>query len=115
MAVWPTELPAPALSTLKEAPPDNLIRSQTDKGPGKRRRRTTANVRPISFDLKLTKAEVQILDDFYCITTYSGADDFDFTHPRTEQPVRAAFATMPQYSEVEGVLYNASISLEIQP
>ncbi len=45
MATWPATLPAPALSSLRETPPDNLIRTQMDKGPAKVRRRTTANVR----------------------------------------------------------------------
>lgn len=115
MALWPVELPPPALNTLKEVPPNNLIRSSMDKGPAKRRRRTTANVRPISFDMMCTPEQVELLDQFYVTDTYSGADDFDFTHPRTGAAVKAAFADGPQYGEVEGVLYRVTVSLEIQP
>ena len=115
MAVFPSTLPAPALNTLVETPPDNVIRTQMDKGPDKVRRRTTANVRPLSFTLKLTPAETQVLDDFYDNTTFSGADEFDYTHPRTGEAVKARFTQPPQYQEHEGVIYLCSIALEILP
>lgn len=115
MALWPDTLPAPALSTLQESPPDNLIRTQMDKGPAKVRRRTTANVRPISFTLRLTPAQVETLDEFYVTTTYSGADEFTYIHPRTGATVNARFTEPPSYSENEGAIYNTSISLEIMP
>lgn len=115
MPTWPATLPAPLLSSLSEAPPNNSIRSQMDKGPDKIRRRTTANVRPISFTLALTAAQLETLDDFYVTDTFSGSEAFDYTHPRTGQSVQAVFASPPQYSEREGVLYNAGVSLEILP
>lgn len=117
MSAWPSTLPAPALSTLNETPPENRLVTSMDKGPGKVRRRTTANVRPLSFTLRLTKAQVQTLDDFFVTTTFSGADSFSYNHPRTGAAVTARFApnTVPQYAEQDGVIYNASISLEILP
>lgn len=116
MATWPATLPPPAINTFREKPPQNTIRSTMDKGPDKTRRRTTANIRPISFTLKLTPEQVQALDDFFNITTFSGADEFDYTHPRTGDSVTVRFASEPDYAEVEGgVIYNCSISLEIMP
>lgn len=115
MPTWPADLPAPAVNTLKEKPPKNTQRTQMDKGPAKSRRRTTANVRPISFTLKLTPALVQTLDDFFTTDTYSGSIEFDYTHPRTGASVTAQFADEPDYGESEGVLYNVQISLEILP
>lgn len=115
MATWPASLPAPALGTLRETPPDNVIRSKMDKGPDKTRRRTTANIRPISFTLKLTPAQTATLDTFYDTTTFSGADEFDYTHPRTGDAVKARFVDPPEYAEAEGVIYNCAISLEIMP
>ena len=115
MSTWPVTLPPPALNTLREAPPNNIIRSSMDKGPDKVRRRTTANIRPISFTLKLTPEQVETLDQFYTITTSSGADEFDYTHPRTGDPVTARFVEPPQYSEVAGVIYDCGVSLEILP
>lgn len=115
MVTWPPELPPPALNTLKEQPPKNTIRSPMDKGPPKMRRRTTANVRPISFTLKLTKAQVQILDDFFNEETYSGSIEFDYEHPRTLESVTATFASEPDYGEASGMIYNCGIALEILP
>ena len=69
----------------------------------------------LSFNLKLTPAEVTTLDTFYDTTTASGAIEFDYTHPRTSAAVTARFVSIPQYSEVEGVLYNCAIQLEILP
>ena len=115
MAVWPTELPAPALNSFNETPPMNAIRSNMDRGPAKVRRRTTANVRPVSFTLLLTQEQTQILDDFFVNDTFSGAEQFDFTHPRTGAAVKARFAGEPSYSETEGIIYSAAVQLEIMP
>lgn len=116
MATWPATLPAPAINSFREKPPNNTIRSTMDKGPAKVRRRTTANTRPISFTLKLTPEQTQALDDFYEIETFSGADEFDYVHPRTGENVTARFVSEPDYSEVEGgIIYTCSISLEIMP
>lgn len=115
MAIWPAALPAPALDTFTESPPNNKIRSTNDKGPPKERRRTTANVRPIAFTLKLTSEQVDILDEFFVETLYSGVLAFDMEHPRTGQIVSCKFADEPTYAESSGIIYNCAISLEIQP
>lgn len=115
MAIWPASLPAPALNTLQESPPDNSIRSNMDKGPAKIRRRTTANVRPLQFTMALDPDLVDVLDAFYDEDTYSGSIAFTFTHPRTGESVQARFTSPPQYSESEGVIYNATVQLEIMP
>lgn len=117
MATWPASLPYPALNTLKESPPKNAIATQMDKGPAKTRRRTTANVRPLAFSLKLTPAQTETLDTFFDTTTFSGVDEFSYTHPRTGESVTARFKPdwVPEYNETEGVLYVCSIELEIMP
>lgn len=115
MPTWPASLPAPAINTYKETPPQNTMRSRTDKGPAKTRRRTTSNVRPVSFTLKLTPAQVTILDDFFVDDTASGALEFDYTHPRTGASVTARFTEEPDYSDIEATIYNVPVALEIMP
>ena len=115
MPTFPASLPVPAINTLQESPPVNAMRSQMDKGPDKVRRRTTANVRPLSFNLMLTSAEVATLDTFFVTTTFSGTDKFDYIHPRTGDTVEARFTEPPIYGEQEGVLFNTGLSLEILP
>lgn len=118
MPIWPTgKRFTPLINTLKENPPNNIISSDTDKGPPKVRRRTTANIRPISFKLMLYKTDLEILDVFYTTTCASGALAFDYVHPRTKENVIAMFTpgTQPEYNERGGVLYEATISLDILP
>lgn len=115
MTTWPATLPKPAIGTLNETPPKNSIRSEMDKGPAKVRRRTTANVRPISFTLRLSPEQVQILDGFFINDTASGSLSFTYEHPRTKDTVEARFVQEPSYKEFAGVKYDCSISLEILP
>lgn len=115
MPAWPAQLPPPALNTLTESPPNNTLRSSMDKGPEKVRRRTTANTRPLSFVLMLTPALLQVLDDFFVMDTYSGSEEFDYTHPRTGAACTARFVGEPEYQDREGQVYATSVSLEILP
>ena len=116
MATWPTSLPLPLANTLKETPPESSIRTQMDKGPAKVRRRTTAAVRPLSFEMVCDTTQIQTLDDFYVTDTAGGSDEFIYTHPRTNAAVSARFTAPPQYSDINvGSHYNVSIQLEILP
>lgn len=118
MPTWPASLPPPALNTLREKPPNNKISSAMDKGPKKMRRRTTANVRPISFTLVLADPDlVDVFDDFYNIDTFSGVEEFDYVHPRTGEACTARFGPdyEPEYAEMEGTTYSIGVELEIMP
>jgi hypothetical protein len=114
MPSWPT-LPPPAINSFSEQSPDNTIRSSMDKGPDQVRRRTSANVRLISFSLKLTATQTETLDTFYQTSTAGGSLAFDYNHPRTGAAVQARFTQPPTYSDIEGQIYNAEVSLEILP
>jgi len=111
MANWPTELKINRAS-YKESPPNNSIRSNMETGPDKIRRRSTAAIRPISFMLFLTEDQIDILDDFYVTTLYSGSLSFNLVHPRTGATVEARFVQPPEYS-AEETMHRASCSLEI--
>lgn len=113
MATWPAAF-CPLAGSFQESPPNNVIRTNMDRGPDKVRRRTTANVRPLTFKLSLTPAQVNELDDFYNNETYGGADEFDYTHPRTGAPYKARFVSPPSYQD-RGRRYEASIQLELMP
>lgn len=114
MATWPSKF-CPLMGSFQESPPNNTIRSTMDRGPAKVRRRTTANVRPISFNVFVRNADMQEFDDFYAIDTFSGADEFDFIHPRTKESVKARFVEPPSYGDRSGIGYQVSVSLEILP
>jgi len=114
MANWPS-LPAPLINTFKETVPDNILRTNMDRGVDKVRRRTTANARPIQFAMTLTEAQVSTLETFYVTTLGSGALEFTYVHPRTGDSVSARFAAPPAYSDINGIVYRAEIQLEIIP
>lgn len=115
MAAWPYQLPPPALNTFREALPDNRLRSNMDKGPAKVRRRSTANIAPMSFSLNLTDSQWAILKTFFNDTTFGGTEVFDFDHPKTGEPLRCRFVEVPEASDREGVINIVPISLEVMP
>ena len=77
---WPTTLPQVPQKGFTETVGINIIRSTTDAGPAKQRRRAS---RPNGMNLSfiMTTAQTQILDDFVK-TTLNGIYRFTFPHPR---------------------------------
>jgi len=113
--VWPTELNGMILDgSYNETPPENSIRTKMDVGPAKVRRRSTSGIRPVSFSLFLTNANVVILDDFYDSTLSSGSETFTFYAPRTKASGTYRFVTRPTYAPKDQG-YIAKISLEKMP
>lgn len=86
-----------------------------EKGPAKVRRRTTADISPISYALKCTKAQIAILDSFYRNDTFSGVEPFTYTHPRTGQSVVLRFTAKPSWNHVEKDEWSASVQFEVMP
>lgn len=114
MADWPSELTI-TRDGFKETPPNNTQRTSMDTGPDKLRRRSSAAIRPVSFNLFVNSATVQILDDFYTTTTASGSVKFNFIHPRTGLTVSARFVSPPEYDINNGDTWTIPIALEILP
>ncbi len=114
MSDWPSELVI-TRNGFRESPPNNTSRTNMDVGPDKLRRRSTAAIRPVSFNLFLTTAQVAVLDTFYVDTTNSGSVPFDFIHPRTGATVSARFVSPPDYGVQDGDTWTVPISLEILP
>lgn len=81
MATWPTTLPqCPTINGYSENIGSLIIRSGTDAGPAKMRRRGN---RPQTMHVRFTMNQDQIdtLDTFIN-TTIKAVGRFDFTHPR---------------------------------
>jgi hypothetical protein len=114
---WPLSLPQFVLAAgYGESPPNTVIRTEMSAGPAKVRRRSTAGVRPIACQVRLSHAQRAILDAFFVDDTKSGSLAFDWLHPITRAPVEARFVEPPAYS-VSGssVHVIAALSLEILP
>jgi hypothetical protein len=86
-----------------------------EQGPAKVRRRFTAGVRNLGFELLLTVSELATLDTFFNTTTYGGSLSFDYTHPRTLASVTARFTSSPQYVAIDKDNYSVSVELEVLP
>jgi len=116
MAFWPPELPQSLdLTSYRESAPDIALRTQMDQGPAKIRRRFTAAPTPISGSLTVTKAQRQILLDFFETTVRGGADTFDWLHPVLRTGVVMRFVNPPQIAALSGEHFRAQLSLEIMP
>lgn len=79
--VWPPALPQVPQRGFSESVGANIIRTPTDQGPAKQRRRS---LRPSTMGVSflMTTAQVAILQDFL-YDTLQGVKAFDFIHPRT--------------------------------
>ena len=116
MATWPTDLPQePIEDAFEETLPDNVLKTQMDVGPPKRRRRTLANVTPITCGLKLTATQVEALKTFYVTTSVSGTQSVQWVHPRTGVSVDMMFGSPPKFSSLGGGFYLATLQMEILP
>lgn len=117
MPVWPVTLPdKPLYDGYAEQPPDNRLRTQMDVGPPKQRRRATAGVRKIQCQFRLTKAQTEILDNFYDVICASGSLTFDWTHPRTGAAVVFTFGkTPPSHTVQADDVWLSRVELEIWP
>lgn len=79
--VWPPALPQVPQRGFSESVGANIIRTPTDQGPAKQRRRSLRpSIMGVSF--LMTTAQVAILQDFL-YDTLQCVKAFDFTHPRT--------------------------------
>lgn len=92
-----------------------------DVGPGKVRRRTTAGVTKFTIGLKLTRNQVALFDEFFRTSAKGGALAFQWTHPRTGNPIDYRFADVPQLKpyaprQAAGTEYwTATFTLEALP
>lgn len=125
-ATWPLTLPqSPLLSGYTETMPSTLLRSDTDTGPAKVRRRGNAKPVVVQASYILSTEQVELLDTFVYETIGGGARCFDWPRPRFKAQngryVRARL--MPSSdglynrSVIDGTsdFWNVTLSLEIFP
>ncbi len=116
MATWPATLPQePMEQGYNEVAPDNILRTQMDVGPAKLRRRTLSNTRPVTISLRLSAAQIEILDAFYMTDLVSGSQTIQWVHPRTGVSKDLRFTAPPQYLESSDGWYTATCQLEVMP
>lgn len=115
---WPLTLPQAPQKGFQETLGVNVIRSQTDAGPAKQRRRNSRlNTMAVSFIL--TTAQTTILDSFVK-DVLNGVYRFKFPHPRLYTPVdvRIVPGGSGEFFTLQYVgpdYWSASLNLEVLP
>lgn len=117
MTTWPATLPQRfRVEGFTDALPNNVIVSQMESGPPKRRRRTTANIRKISGEMVMSTSQWDDLKTFFQ-TTVAEVLAFDFPEPGNEVSgtLSAIFTAPPQRTAFAPGYWKVSLGLEVQP
>ncbi len=110
MSTWPSKFKI-LRDSFTENLPDRVISSNMDVGPAKKRRRTIL----VSYRVNLTTViAMSDVDEFKQFYLDNDVGVFDFVHPRTNQTVKARFASVPA-PVLNETYYTASVELEILP
>lgn len=115
-AVWPATLPpATEIDQYQETLPELAIRSETEAGPAKVRRRYSAGSVTWQGTLQLSQSQTTALEQFWAETLGGGALAFEWFHPRTAAPARMRFLASPAFRHLSGPLWLAELRIEILP
>jgi hypothetical protein len=116
MAVWPSLLPPfNEVQSWVETPSNTIIRTEMAEGPPKVRRNPQPIPAKITMTQLYTKDQTETMDTFYVETLELGSDTFDETHPRTDASLVFRFIDRPTYQYLGGILYRATLNLEVVP
>lgn len=113
MPTWPATLPALVTQTgFNESAPDQLLETPMEAGPGKTRRRTTGNARPIKCSIRCSGAQVEIFEDFYLSDLAGGTLEFTWVSPRTQAAKSLRFKKpVPTYVPLGGDNWQIDMNL----
>jgi hypothetical protein len=116
MSAWPGTLPQFALQAgYQEDFQDQSIRTPTESGAMKVRRRFTARFDVISITLAMTAAQVETFETFYFTTKKGGSQTFTWVHPRKQTAVTLKFASKIGVTAIDADLFRVSFKIEVQP
>ncbi|RUM06819.1 hypothetical protein [Rhizobium chutanense] len=112
---WPSSLPQMFLRDgYSEEGADNLIASNVSVGPAKVRRRTTANVRPITGSMMMNETQYQAFIDFVADDLKDRAIAFSFPDPHGGSPLLVRMRQAASVAAV-GIDWRVQIGLEVLP
>ena len=116
-ATWPDTLPQYLLlDGNREAMGDGRLRTQTDTGPGKVRRRSSAVSKPLSGNMIMTEAQLETLLTFVSTDLVGGSLPFTMPTSRGSDTWLVRFAdALPAYVHLGGGNWSVALALEILP
>ena len=117
MTDWRITLPKRFLaSDYSDTLPDNVIKTQMDAGPPKRRRKTTANIRVMSGSMVMTTDQWDDLVDFFQNTVKEAAP-FNLPEPGNDAigTITVVFSAPPSRQYFSPGRWTVSLKFEVQP
>lgn len=117
MSDWPSTLPQRFLTAdYSDSLPDNVIKTQMEAGPPKRRRKTTANIRVISGSMIMTTAQWNSLAAFFQNTVKEIAP-FNLPEPGNDGAgtLPVVFSGPPQRQYFGPGRWRVGLRFEVQP
>jgi len=117
MPAWPSTLPQKPLGDgFTETPPNLVVRSQTDVGPAKTRRRATAGVTRLQMAFRLTPAQLATFRAFLDDDLAGRALSFSWTHPVTGAAGSFRIVDPPTWEPIAGgIAWKLGLVLEMLP
>lgn len=115
---WPADLPQCFNVPYSEGMADGRASVKPDVGPPIVRKRSTSAVRPLSGQMRMTRAQLAVLREFVDVTLDSGALPFTFPDPTTDGPdllVMFPENELPAWMQTAAGVYQVSISLVVMP
>jgi len=115
-SAWPASLPQYVdQGGYTETPPAVALRSDMDAGAAKVRRRFTDAPRFFSISVQIDDTQRATLDTFYVTTLVGGTLSFDWVHPITRASAEFRFMSPPTYVALSGLVFRATLPLELLP
>ncbi|MDG4603751.1 MAG: hypothetical protein P9C48_14435 [Defluviicoccus sp.] len=117
MPAWPASLPQrPLADGFRETPPDLIVRSQTDLGSPRVRRRATAGVTRVALAFRFSRTQLATFRTFLHADLQDRALAFQWTHPITGVAGSWRIAEAPVIEPIAGgTAWRVSMSWELLP
>ena len=109
---YPTDVPdCIEKGSLNRTPVDTVLRTPSDIGRPMMRNRYTGRLYRVSWVIKMTSAEVELLLDWY-FDTISKVNYFDFVDPLTDEMKQYRFVSPPKDTHIGGDHFSVTFDLE---
>lgn len=113
LQTWPLTLPQGPASYSESNNDSILIRTATDSGPSKVRRRFTKAVVEGQMTFLLTLAQLKVFREFHRAQLNLGTERFNFMHPWDQVVREYRLTKQPGYSAEGPLAVNVSVSFEL--
>ncbi|MDA9511162.1 hypothetical protein XI09_42230 [Bradyrhizobium sp. CCBAU 11386] len=115
---WPATLPQCFILGYSEGMPDGVAEVQPDIGPPISRGRSSSAPRPLSGQMRMTRAQLATLKAFVAVTLDRGALPFEFPDPTTIGAtllVKFPKGSLPSWQQTAAGVYRVSLTLTVLP